>query len=513
LHDVADVGAISKSRSTDNLLIRGDALNALTSLGSLPEFAKQYLGKIKLIYIDPPFNTQQSFLHYDDALEHSVWLTMIRDRLIQLRQLLSNDGSIWVHCDDSEQAYLRVAMDEIFGRDCFAGTIVWQKADTPRMDAKKFSASHDYLLCFGASPSWKPGKMVFTPDAAGYPYTAPDGRRYSSLTLRKWGHNSRRSDRPKLWYGIEYNGATYWPVKPDGSEGYWRWDAKKLAAEGDRIEWVDKGHGLQPYVISFAKDSSLRPYETFWPNDEVGHNREAKSEIKTMFPVTPFDTPKPERLLRRIIELGSSPGDIVLDCFLGSGTTAAVAHKLGRRWIGIERESATLKSFALPRLTKVVRGEDDSGISEAVAWEGGGGFRLLEVAPSMFDAQDGLVYLADWLAITDLSEATAAQLGFEYNPDPPFAGRKGRTRLAVVDGVVNDAVVRILVGALSETERIVICGTGIDTDARKILRELSAGSTMRKIPAALLDDYRASRRISWHAETSLGEGGGETSHG
>lgn len=500
IDEVATVGAVGKVRAADNLLIQGDALNALTSLARLPEFAHQYLGKVKLVYIDPPFNTQQSFLHYDDALEHSVWLTMMRDRLVQIQSLLSPEGSVWVHCDDSEQAYLRVAMDEIFGRDSFVATIVWQKADTPRMDAKKFSASHDYLLCYGASPAWEPKQMAFSPDLAGYPYTAPDGRRYSSLTLRKWGSGSRRSDRPKLWYGIEHEGSVYWPVKPDGSEGRWRWDQKKLEAEKHRIEWADKGSGLQPYVVTYAPEGSMRPFETLWTNNEVGHNREAKAEIKTMFPITPFDTPKPERLLRRILEIGSEPGDIVLDCFLGSGTTAAVAHKLGRRWIGIDREATNIERFAKPRLTKVVAGEDNSGISEAVGWEGGGGFRVMEMAPSMFEANQGLVFLAEWMTNGKLAEATAAQLGFEFESDPPFVGKKGRSRLAVIDGVVNEAVVKLLVRALPENERLVVCGTGIDQEARQILKDLRPGSSLRKIPATLLDEYRSARQLRLQIE-------------
>ena len=434
LHDVTTVGEVGKVRAADNLLIRGDALNALTSLARLPEFAGEYLGKVKLAYLDPPFNTGQLFEHYDDALEHSVWLTMMRDRLSQIKDLLRDDGSVWVHCDDVEQDYLKILMDELFGRDSFAGTIVWQKADTPRMDAKKFSASHDYLVCYSKAPNWQPKKMAFEPDLAGYPYTTEDGRRYSSLTLRKWGHNSRRQDRPRLWYPIEHEGKEYWPVKPDGSEGYWRWEKAKYEASKDRIEWADKGHGLQPYVVTFAPPSSVRPYETLWGNDEVGHNREAKSHLKTMFPIEPFDTPKPERLLHRIIDLASDSGDIVLDCFLGSGTTAAVAHKMGRRSVGIEWSERTFDRFVVPRIKIVVDGRDGGGVTDLVGWEGGGGFRVLDVAPSMFEADDGLVFLADWMINGALAEATAAQLGFEWQPEPPFAGRKGRSRLAVVDG-------------------------------------------------------------------------------
>jgi adenine-specific DNA-methyltransferase len=185
----------------------------------------------------------------------------------------------------------------------------------------------------------------------------------------------------------------------------------------------------------------------------------------------------------------------VLDCFLGSGTTAAVAHKMGRRWVGIERDASTVQTYATPRLSKVVLGDDPDGITEDVGWEGGGGFRVLEVAPSMFEAEDGLVFLASEMTNGVLAEATAAQLGFEYKPDPPFAGQKGRTRLAVVDGVVNESVVRLVVTCLQDGERVVVCGTGIDLEARPVLRELRPGSTLRKIPAALLSEYRTLRPL------------------
>ena len=158
LHDVDSVGTVGKIRAADNLLIRGDALNALTSLARLPEFGRQYLGKVKVVYIDPPFNTQQSFLHYDDALEHSVWLTMIRDRLLQIRDLLAPDGSVWLHLDDAEMHRARMVLDEVFGPANFIATIIWQKADTVRNDARRFSTSHDYLLVYGP-PGWLANRL------------------------------------------------------------------------------------------------------------------------------------------------------------------------------------------------------------------------------------------------------------------------------------------------------------------------------------------------------------------
>ena len=205
-----------------------------------------------------------------------------------------------------------------------------------------------------------------------------------------------------------------------------------------------------------------------------------------------YATQKPEKLLQRIIAASSNEGDIVLDCFLGSGTTASVAHKMGRRWVGIERSRESIEGHTVPRLTSVVDGTDRGGISPEREWEGGGGFRVLRVALSMFEADAGMVFLSDAMTNGRLAEATAAQLGFDYEPEPPFVGRKGRARLAVVDGVANEGVVKLLVVALAEGERVVVCGTGIDPDARALLKELAPGSTLRKIPAALLDRYRAS---------------------
>lgn len=345
-------------------------------------------------------------------------------------------------------------------------------------------------------------------------------------------------------------------VKGDLSEARRRAESRYAEGSWPRLYFTKGGKGglkLKRYLDKISQTTAPR---TLWFNSEVGHNRTAKAEMNSLFPGTSvFATPKPERLLERILQIGTNPDDIVLDCFLGSGTTAAVAHKMGRRWVGIERASETIETYALPRLRKVVAGEDGGGITtvetlvgdalpddvkpgEARAaaktisallkagaldevegldeastkslvaqlraldktkvetvWQGGGGFRVLDVSPSMFEAEDGLVFLADWMTNGKLSEATAAQLGFDYESDAPFAGRKGRTRLAVVDGVVNESVVRLLISALPERERVVICGTGIDTDARPLLRELRPGSTLRKIPAALLDEYRSARQL------------------
>jgi adenine-specific DNA-methyltransferase len=490
LDEVATVGQIGPDRAPDNLLIRGDALNALQSLARLPEFAREYLGKVKLVYLDPPFNTQQSFLHYDDNLEHSVWLTMMRDRLLQIRDLLASDGSVWVHLDDSEMHRARSVLDEVFGADKFVATVIWQKRYS-RDNRPAIGSVHDFIIVFArAGTDWRHHRNRIGRGAATEyrnPNNDPRGR-WRGIPMTAQGF------RPNQMYEIvSPAGVVHLPPKGRcWSIVRSRFDA--LLRDG-RIYFGLDGSS-QPSIIRYLdEDEGLVPW-TWWPHDEVGHTDESKKEILDLFPESPaFATPKPERLMERIIHIGSNPGDIVLDPFVGSGTTAAVALKMGRRWVGIERERDTILKFALRRLRKVVEGEDPGGVTSLTGWKGGGGFRLLEVAPSMFEADDGIVFLSDAMTNGRLAEATAAQLGFDYVVAPPFVGRKGRTLLAVIDGIVNEPVVRILAGALAERERVVICGTGIDSDARSILRELRPGSTLRKIPAALLDEYRSSSQL------------------
>lgn len=498
LHDVTIVGDVGKRRAADNLLIRGDALNALTTIARLPEFAREYLGKVKLVYIDPPFNTQQSFLHYDDALEHSVWLTMMRDRILQVRDLLAPDGSVWVHLDQSEVHYFKMVLDEVLGRANFVGEVIWRAADSSNNDAKQFSVDHNTILVYSREPGWRSVALPRSEENNAH-YSNPDNDPRGD-----WfpGNVSSPNPRENLRFMIDESfgwGGT--PIDPPANG--WRWQASTVREKIDDGEIILREDVPgKPRLIRktyLADQAGLAPSSLWDDIEETGHNRQAKYELKRLFPgiktAELFKTPKPERLLAHILQVGSQPGDLVLDFFLGSGTTAAVAHKMARRWVGIEIETNNIEDYVIPRLTKVVNGDDPGGITDDADWEGGGGFRVLEVSSSMFVAEDGMVFLADWMTNGKLAEATAAQLGFVYETDPPFCGRKGRSRLAVVDGVVNESVVRLLVSALPERERVVICGTGIDTNARPILRELRSGSTLRKIPAALLDEFRSSRQL------------------
>jgi len=456
----------------------------------LPEFAREYVGKVKLAYLDPPFNTQQSFLEYDDALEHSVWLTMMRDRVIQIRELLSQDGSVWVHLDDSEVHRARCMLDEVFGPENFVATVIWEKADSPRNSARQFSTDHDYIVIYSREPDWSPQRLART-DAANSIYSNPDDD-----PRGPWLPGDPYANKPYSKGLYEIGGPTGRTFSPPPGR-YWRVSEERLReldADG-RVWWGPKG-AARPSIKRYVTEVADLVPRTLWTRDEVGSNRKSKNEIRTLFPGAPsFATPKPEALMHRILQIGTAPGDIIIDCFVGSGTTAAVAQKMNRRWLAIEREASTIETYALPRISQVVAGEDDGGVTKLTGWTGGGGFRVLDVAASMYEADGGLVFLAAWTTNAKLAEATAAQLGYEYEAEPPFAGRKGQTRLAVVDGVVNESVVRLVVSVLGERERVVICGTGIDTDARPVLRELRPGSTLRKIPAALLDEYRSSRRL------------------
>jgi adenine-specific DNA-methyltransferase len=494
LHDAGSVGEVhaDRARAKDNLLIRGDALNALTTLTRLPEFEREYVGKVKLAYLDPPFNTQQSFLQYDDALEHSVWLTMMRDRLLVARTLLSPDGSVWVHCDDSEQAYVKILMDELFGRENFVATVVWESAQGGRGDTD-IAATHNYLLVYAQERrKWSKVRNLIPRDATQLgrfknPDDDPRGpwRQGDDGTAKSGGATSRFIIELPSGRTVQPKEGRYWAFSKETFE--------TARAEG-RV-WFGRNGDRLPIIKRYLSDVNEGvPPKTWWPASEAGSNQEAKRDhLRKLLPdVPPFETPKPERLLNRVISIASNPGEIVLDCFLGSGTTAAVAHKTGRRWVGIEWSADTLDAHAIPRLTHVVAGTDPGGITDVVEWAGGGGFRVLEVAPSMFMDDGGVVVLSEWATNGALAEATAAQLGFDYEGDPPFAGRRGRARLAVIDGLVSEDVVQVLVEALAPDERVVVCGTAVDPAARDVVRDLRPGSTVRKIPQSILHEYRQS---------------------
>ncbi len=486
LHEIATVG--DDARDGGNLLIEGDALHALTALNRIPELAKRYAGQVRLVYIDPPFNTGQAFANYDDNLEHSVWLSMLRDRLVQIKPLLAPNGSIWVHLDDAEVHRCRCVMDEILGAANFVATVVWEKASGARGDTD-ISASHDFLLVYAADRAiWRHERnLLERTEGQLSRYANPDDDPRGPW--RQGADGSAKSGSDALRFPITLpSGRVVTP--PAGN--YWRFTESRfqLARAEGRVYFGRRGDSL-PVIKTYLSEAKQGVVpRTWWPASEVGSNQEAKRDhLRKLFPdVEPFATPKPERLMERIIHIASDPGDLVLDCFAGSGTTAAVGQKMGRRWVTSEREADTIERFTRPRLEKVVKGEDPGGITAAVGWTGGGGFEHLRVGPSMFDldAETGDVFLAGWATNGAFSEAVAAQLGFERSDAPPFCGRKGRTRLAVLDGVVGAAEVEFLVAALDERERVVVVGQAFTEDAESTLRALSPGSRVRHAPHDLL---------------------------
>lgn len=492
LRDETKAGATAARRCGDNLLIEGDALHGLTSLRSLPEFAPEFVGQVKLAYIDPPFNTQQTFLQYDDALEHSVWLTMLRDRLQQIHELLAAEGTVWLHLDDAEAHRARAVLDEVFGAANFIATVIWEKTTSGRNDAHFFSTDHDYILVYAKDALSCELNQTPRDVSEDRAYKNPDNDARGPWREIDYKGPKSADERPNLYYPVKHpNGEDVWPRK----ERVWAFGPEQHAehVKDDLLYWGRTNNYRFPKLkkfLSSARTTSVP--RTLWSAEETDTTRRAKDEIKRLFPgMVPFATPKPEKLLAKIIHLGSLPGDLVLDCFVGSGTTAAVAQKMGRRWVAVERSSETVKTFTKPRLDAVIAGSDPGGITGDVEWAGGGGYRHVKVTPSMFEADEGLVFLAEGMTNGRLAEATAGQLGFDYSAkQPPFAGTKGRSRLAVVDGVVNEGVVRLLADALAEGEQVVVCGTAIDQQARTLLRTLRPGSTVRKIPAALLSSYR-----------------------
>ena len=410
-------------RNSQNMLIHGDNLLALKAL------EQDFSNKIKSIFIDPPYNTGSAFEHYDDGIEHSLWLSLLRDRLEILKNLLAQDGSLWVSIDDHECHFLKVLLDEIFGRSNFVASVIWEKAYSERMDAKGFSNSHDYILVYRRSDNFKikliskeQNKKQFTF------YDVKSGKYYRRRSLRKEGSESLRKDRQSMWYPIiAPDGSQVLPIKPDGIEGRWRWKSENVEKYRDQLEYINKDNKWEIYVKQFIDESATRPPNTIWKQEEVGHNHEAKEEVKVFNRDNVFSTPKPERLICRIIELSSEENDIIIDSFLGSGTTAAVAHKMGRKWIGIELGDHC-DTHCLPRLKKVVTGEDQGGISKSMGWKGGGGFKYYYLAPSLLqkDKYDNWVidktYKPDMLAA-----AMAKHEGFRFNPDEHVYWKQGQS--------------------------------------------------------------------------------------
>ncbi len=324
----------------DNRLIFGDNLLALKAL------EQEFAGKVKCIFIDPPYNTGSAFRHYDDGVEHSIWLSLMRDRLELLRHLLADDGSLWITIDDNECHYLKVLCDEIFGRANFVANAIWQKKYTVANDARYLSDNHDHILIYAKNMNlWLPNKLP-RPSSMDARYNNPDnhpkGRWKATPLHAKSGSQSADTFSYKFRNGVSWS-------PPPGT--YPRFSAASLRRMDDNDEiWFGKYGTATPSRKTFLCDLTnigTVPL-TVWLYSEVGHNHEARNETKAFNSENPFATPKPERLMQRIIHLSSHPGDLILDSFAGSGTAGAVAHKMGRRWIMVELEETCHTHTSFP---------------------------------------------------------------------------------------------------------------------------------------------------------------------
>ncbi len=407
----------------DNRLIYGDNLLALKALEA------EFTGTVKCIYIDPPYNTGSAFEHYDDGIEHSLWLGLLRDRIELLRKLLADDGVIWVSVDDHESHYLKVMMDEIFGRVNFVVNVIWQKKYATANDALWLSDDHDHMLLYAKDKNqWRPFPLPRTTEQNAL-YKNPDNDPRGLWMSDNYTCAKSADERPNLFYPVTNPNTceVIWPKRTR----VWAFDKtahQKHIAE-NRIYWGVDGKNGTPRLKKYLSElkSEGRVSESIWKYEDVGHTQEARREILNLNPEDPFSTPKPERLLHRVIQLSTQPGDIVLDSFAGSGTTGAVAHKMGRRWIMVEL-GEHCHTHIIPRLRKVIDGQDPGGVTEATDWKGGGGFRYYRLAPSLLEKDA----FGNWVVCKQfngpmLAEAVCKLEGFTYAPSDADYWRHGHS--------------------------------------------------------------------------------------
>ena len=484
----------------DNRLIFGDNLLALKAL------EEEFAGKVKCIFIDPPYNTGSAFTHYDDGIEHSLWLSLMRDRIELLRRLLAKDGSLWITIDDTESHYLKVLCDEVFGRVNFAANIVWQKKSSIQANAIWFTDSHDHLLVYAQDKTvWRP-KLLPRTAAADDRYSNPDsdprgiwtsGPCTISLTSGQRGAQfARTGQSANLFEVITPSGRKVLP--PRGT--CWRYSRNKFdeLIKENRIYFGVSGKNV-PRLKRFLIDvqDGIVP-TTIWNREDAGDNWQAKNEVLAFNPDSVFSTPKPEKLLKRIIHLATESGDLVLDSFAGSGTTGAVAHKMGRRWIMVEL-GEHCHTHIIPRLKKVIGGEDKGGVTEATGWKGGGGFRYYRLAPSLLQKDE----FGNWVISKEynpamLAEAMCKLEGFTYAPSETVYWQHGHSTETDFVYVTTQTVTREQLQKLSDEvgesrSLLILCGAF----RVKNLDEFP-NLTVKKIPKAVLN------RCEWdHDDYSL----------
>ena len=469
---------VSDNDIFDNMLIHGDNLLALKAL------EQDYAGRVKCIYIDPPYNTGNAFEHYDDGLEHSIWLSLMRERLEFLRNLLSDDGVLWIQLDDNEMHYGKVLCDEIFGRQNFISTITWHKKRGKDNSSRYFSITSDYILVYAKNAVSFYVNRIEMDESTKEAYTNPDNDpRGDYRLLGLWA----RKQGGSLFAYTMKNGKTF-------SERLWLVNHETMKRLESENRIVVKGDKLYRKLFLYENRGSIP--ETIWIN--LSNNANAKDELKKLFPQGEdnlFDTPKPEPLIERILEISSKKGDLVLDSFLGSGTTAAVAHKMGRRWIGIEL-GEHCDTYCVPRLKKVIDGEDAGGITKSANWRGGGGFRYYNLAPSLvkFDEWGNPVINKEFNE-NMLVRALCKVEGFNFDPSPDVYWKQGKSTesdfIYVTTQHLTAQMLQKLSDDVGENCTLLICCGSFDGK-----KDSYGNLTIKKIPKAILkkcewnhDDY------------------------
>ena len=470
----------------ENMLIYGDNLLALKAL------EQDFSGRIKCIYIDPPYNTGNAFEHYDDGIEHSLWLSLMKPRLEILKNLLHKDGSIWISIDADESHYLKILCDEVFLRQNFIDEVIWQRAFAPINLKKTLSRSHDIIL-------------VYAKNFQGFELNKLE-RSDSQLSNYKNPDNDPRG----LWTSSDCTVGPVVPEKlyeittPSGRKvkpphgRCWLFTIERFnEMKNDNRIWFGANGDNAPRVKKFISEvkEGVTPM-TLWLRDEVGDNQEAKREVKAFNSDNVFTTPKPERLIQRVVQLATNEGDIVLDSFLGSGTTSAVAHKMNRKWIGIELGEHAI-THCLPRLRQVVDGVDKGGITNSQNWKGGGGFKFYTLAPSLIKLDRyGNEVINPEFNSNMLAATMAKQEGFKYSPHESTYWKQGlsseRDFIYTTTQFITIEMLDNLADEMQPNESLLVCCKSF----AKGCSNRHSNITIKKIPQMLLgrcefgkDDY------------------------
>lgn len=462
-------------QDTENMLIHGDNLLALKAL------EMQYRGKIKCVYIDPPYNTGSAFEQYDDDLEHSIWLGIMRRRLQIIKKLLSDDGTLWISIDDDECHYLKVLCDEVFGRSNFISTVIWQKIHSIKNDARYLSENHDFILVYSKNKE----KVKFNL----LPRTEAMNARYKNLDndpRGPWqsGDLVANEERANGYYEVVSPKTGKVFNVPKGKHWVYSQENMMKLIEENGVWFGKDGNSFPRKKRFLANVMNGRKGDTWWSSDEVGHNQEAKREsIKIFGKHNAFATPKPERLVERILQLATDEGDLVLDSFLGSATTVAVAHKMKRRWIGIEMGEHVI-THCKYRMDLVIDGED-GGVSKNNNWQGGGGYKFYELAEPLLVKNKVLpVYQINPSYTWDMvCEAICKIEGFTYEPYGEFQGHSSENRfIHITEEFVNTKYVMSIMKNLGDKQSLLIYCKKNQADM--ILPE---NVEVKKIPKDLLD--------------------------